>query len=858
MFHNKKMATFILDPDIKRAVAESAALARSDEKKEDAELYGSTDTEPSFDAFALKEEDYPETDVPDDQRESLDIAQHWTLQLLEEFNFFWEQLKPFSFFGGGATFEDLKTQLESTDSSVILSSEKAFAPKKKEENVRLKFAELLRHVEKNVNSEKMFDLSFDRDLKNWLFLYPVPTAKQFKAIQQMEIGSQVLQPPPIKPKRISFEPSPLPGPVPENYIHQRVVAESFFAPPEPEAPEPETVFSTGKRMPTKNYQFLTRMNVKRKELKQKYGKSRDFILLYDEELEALEKKVRAEGAASAEEVEAKVESAWQEMWHTPCTRETLWNMLNEAVTFVPYYSSKETNLYYTQSKAFEMINTQYTILSSGFAVTETLDKLSVYEQLSENKFPCFNKTVIENKFDIVWLLLDLRIQEMYTCSNAFRFLLQVSTDCQEKFLTVEEQRYIAVPPIASKKSVLKKTVKSKPKVSQKWVLTNCSSINRVIKKTDKKTAFDLTFKPILLKNLDSDENNYLFNTVPTSSFFPAVPVEEFRAYENVEEKFDFNPEYVSIAITQFQNFTDSHDKAFDAIFVGTEEVCDGSTDNLLSYYETEKDSDKFQNHFKKYILMLKPGGLFGLLGTKESLVYSIGLQVLKLFKFDIKEPVKKGNYMFVWAVKPSTALGGGETLQWTPEEYFTYMFQLKPEIQDIYKGEKQTTTKMLGLLKQGNVDTTQWETRLEALFQELLGALTVQQVNEAVSKIRNVEHALVQVGKTELEGGSEEELSQTLPQPEEELELSQTLPQLQPEEELELSQTPSYIQPFVAFDTDREMLFTTKRQRIETPPELLHAFRQLRGGATAVNSHVFSDAQKHLRRLQKNQLKLSF
>ena len=804
---------FTLDPSLRLAVEESKALIRP---SPDSKVEETLDVE----------EGYPETVVPENQRESLDIAQHWTLQLLLEFDFFWEQLMPVSFSGGSTTtFEFLKHQLQRDEPNVILSHVGARVKNPKKKNVRFEFASLIKKVD--LESAQMldlfFNLSFDKDLQNWLFLYPVPTSKQFKAIKDMTIGSLVLQSPPIQPKapktkRISFEPTPLV--VPENYIHQRLIAESFFVPPETKEEE----------------EGLT----KRKE-RFKSRRAPDF---YDEELAAIEKRLRE--TASSEEIEEKVESAWKEMWHTPCTRETLWSMLNEAVTFAPYFSSKDLNLYYTHSEEFQMINKDYTILSSGFAVTENLEKLSVPQQISENKFPCFNKPVIENKFDIVWLLLDLRIQEMYTCSNAFRFLIQMSTDCQAQFLKTKS--YTAVPPIAKKKSALKKTtVKSETplRFKQKWVLTNCEINMKLMKQNQ--SWYDYTLKPVLLKHLESNENNYLLNTVPTNSLYDRLKTGRTVINPDTNEEEEvvewiFNPDYLLFAATQFQNFTNSHENSFDAIFIGSYETCSGS-DSLLSYFEKEKDATKLSDHFKQYFFMLKTGGIFGLITTKQSLLLRIGENLLTYFNFEIKSKVVLGkDFIFLWSVK-TTILGGGETLQWTPEEYFTYMFKLKPYIQDIYAAEKQTTTKMLGLLEQGNVNTSQWGVRLEALFQELLGALTVKQVNEAVTKIRNVEHALVETGKTELEGGHETHQRPLQPEGK----------PLQPEGE-----RPLYFQPFIAFDTEREMLSLKKRERIETPPELLHYFRQLRGGSTSVSLRVFLEAQKNLRRLQKNQLKLSF
>ena len=773
---------------------------------------GATSTADEEKKTEFKEEDYPETIVPEEHKQSLEIAQTWTLQLLREFVYFWQL--PYSL-KGGATFEELQAELQKTPNVTISDTTSEF--KKRVHNVRLEFAQLLSTFDDKDIIQTFFDTSFEKEQDNWIFLYPVPTVKQFKAISELKVNSQVLQPPPAqKTKRITFQPTPLD--VPDNYIHQRVIAESFYI--SPDLPD---------------QQGLTE-----KILKFALSRRKNDKFTYDKELKAIEEKVRAdpevEAAATPEEkemlIEQKIESAWREIWSTPCTRETLWNTLNDTVTFAPYFSSKDKNLYYTHSPEFQEINQDYSIISSGFPVTEVHETMSVTQQITENKFPCFYKTRIENEYDIVWLLLDLRIQELYTCSMAFRFLLQVSTDCQKQFLG--KTTYSAVAPIARKKSALKKTVlpnTAEPlRFNKKWVLMNCQAfdVSNIYQ-----TWYSLTLKPILLEKLDSNENNYLYSTVTTTSFDYVSSPEEGNLLLQ--------------AVAQFQEFTNSHGNSFDAIFVGGNQICvvgkrkiGGNTDAVLIYYEQQKDREKLTDHFKQYIYMLKPGGLFGVTCLKQSPLYPIVLTVFREFNFNVKPTQEfNGGVVFLWAIKPESSLEGGQLLKWTPEEYFTYMYKLKPLIRDIHKAETQTVNRILSVLKQENVDTSHWEARLNMLFEELLFAITVQQVNEIVTKIREGQQVLIDIGKTELTGGGLLELQEP----------ASTEP--------DRRKQPTFYQPFVTFDTEREAVSLEKRQRVETPVELLHAFRQVRGGATP-NPHVFTEAHRHLRRLQKNHLKLSF
>jgi hypothetical protein len=905
------VSTFDLGSEMFKNQAQSYTAASLERKKKSPVQYTPA---------VLKESDYPETMASnEEEKQSLFVAQNWTFQLLRDFVTFYNNFTnstSTSTLMGGSSFEELQSQLQEQNADVLLSDEQLapFVYKKSKMNVRYEFAKLLLRFTPDLIMETLLQNGFDNEPTNWLFLYICPNAGQLRAMGKLRVGTDVIQYAKPRPqKKVKFvmeKPS-----VPRNYITQRVVRSSFFASPDLSSEKKEErVEKFAERRSERVEKFQKRIEEKvekrRKEKKVEIGvydkeleqmRGEPISDVYDEELEQIKLSVLEKNPDADENVvETEVERIWVENRRYKCDKATLWELLDKFIVFAPYYSTPQTNteqMYYIHSynEPYQKLNTDYSILSSGFPVIQYEDK---------SGFPCFTKLQISNKYDIVWLLLDLRIQEYYAGSVIYRHLIQVSQECQQSLL--QKDTYSAVPSFVSKKPVLKKTSLLKNVETQKLVLTSCRLSKNIfvynflkLKKKaleenkiefaqylDKRfklyettpEVFDYTLKPVLLQHVDSNETNYRYITVPLS-YMDKEEDEGDSSSKKIKVKKEglkaavVHPNvYVPELEIQFQNFKRTHVAFFDAVFLGS--FNDGSckisdSDTLIAKYEKDGDFDKLFQHIEQYILMLRPGGVIGVAVSDEnSLLYKIAVGVFKSHKFELqpkqtidREKLFKAKYIrkptvFIWAKKPLMEGGEIKTIKWNANQYFTYMFKLKPQIQDIYMGEKEQSDKILKILRTGNVETSTLEAMLEQSLQELLRVVTVSEVNDILGQIKHLQQLLFQQGQLKLNPVMD---TKTIERIETEIEIPpvSVLESASSFSQLEGGSQEDIIQKLVDYDVEKELMQHALNKRMKTPVQILHAFRQMQHGQAPDNA-VFSNAFKKLRRKKGSQLKLSF
>jgi hypothetical protein len=767
----------------------------------------------------LRKQDYPETrgSTPEEQR-SIEVAQNWTYRLATDFRTFYAEMMTGSLSGGATitkSFEDLLTSLHRANPTVLLSAKNVAQPDHSQANivdVRYKFAQLMQQFEGGNMMQQLLNASMDnKECSNWLFLYVTPNAQQFREVQALQVGDRT----PVQPQRerqtkkksVRFAQAPEEQESLTSVLTQRVLNPKLndFVLMDLSSGEAEATKQLEKR------QREFKVSRLKPEMRQ-YLSKKDYPFgdYYDFQLKKLEAEVRAQLPEGTEvEIEAAVDRLWVERFSSKvhCDRQTLWSMLDEGLLKQPYARMcADEDATYAVSDAFQTVNPDYSVLSSGFAA---LQKERV------DGFPCFSKTTVANIYDRVWLLLDSRMQEYLSCSLFFRQLLQQSTDCQKRFFpsqfTRSDVEYIAVPPLLPAPSAVKENIKrtrvARP-LQEKWILSNCTVSGTNVQFKDFDTFSTSGVKTYFQQLLgDTNESKYRYFTVPSSR----LPLQD-------------TPQTEESMIEMFANFRDAHMNEFNAVYIGpcSFGVGDQYLEILKEKYLTEyseENKEKLFAHLRQYAALLTHNGIYGVLLEANDFYTDVYTTLFSEQEFGMYEEVPLGNNMVLLVGRRTLFKGGGGGNE------LMYLFKVKPQIQSILALEQPKVNQLLQRLSKSQVDIEHEKRLMFNAFKRLVFSKTVSEVNQVYGTIKQLQSKLEQVEKSLVESSQEISLSGGE------------------------KKTPLLLQELLSYEAQQ----SKAGKRRKTPLLYLNAVRQHKLGRVFQYQDI-----KELHRRQNNYLKLSF